>query len=73
MNTWVRNTVSICWADVWEKRKKNCTCHLERHAGIRPVGGLKRNVGPEGGGCVSREGKKKCKTREERKREDIKE
>jgi hypothetical protein len=26
-------------------------------------------VGPEGGYCVSREEKKKCKTREDRKRE----
>jgi hypothetical protein len=30
-------------------------------------------VGPEGGWCVSTEGKKKCKTREERKREVRKE
>jgi hypothetical protein len=37
---------------------------FERAKGIRPVRELMGTVGPEGGWCVSRKGKKKGKTRE---------
>jgi len=52
---------------------KNVTYRLEARTGIRPVGELVATVDHEEGYCVSREGKKKCKPREDIRREVRKE